>query len=254
MPQVVYAALNGSTEKLSLPDSHAYVMDGVKWGYHYEVFTPAFWAALAWMESTEAEGQSLRIGKTLSEEVAACLLGGHGIPAEVGLAAFYRVRDAGLLDGSLPSEGVLYDALSEPLIIKGRKVRYRFARQRSAFLSEALNVLDNSAPPTESHLDFRDWMLGIKGIGPKTASWITRNWLDSDEVAIIDIHIYRAGLLMNLYDSSESPSTRYFLMERKFLSFAKRLGLRPSFLDALIWRQMKNAGSMALNVLRRVLK
>lgn len=254
MTQVVCATVNGSVEKFQLPCHDMFVTDGVRWGHHYEIFTPAYWAAMAWMESADARGKSQRIGETLKEEVAACLLGGHGIPAEVGLAAFYRVRDAGLLCGPPPSEEKLLSELSEPLALNGRSVRYRFARQRSSFLSLALKALSDSSPPTMSHHDFRDWLLGIKGIGPKTASWITRNWLDSDEVAIIDIHIYRAGLLMSLYSRAETPSTRYFPMERKFLSLAKGLGVRPSFLDALIWRQMKNAGSMALDVLRRVLK
>ena len=74
--------------------------------------------------------------------------------------------------------------------------------------------------------------------------------MSSDSVAIIDIHIYRAGLLMGLYHSSETPAKHYFKMERRFLEFANAIGVRASILDALIWRQMKDAGNMALDLIR----
>ena len=44
-----------------------------------------------------------------------------------------------------------------------------------------------------SPVALRDWLLAIPGIGPKTASWIVRNRTGSSAVAIIDVHILRAG-------------------------------------------------------------
>jgi N-glycosylase/DNA lyase len=239
MAQEVFAEFDGVKEKLSLPDQDEYVMDGIVWGHHCALFTPAFWATLAWL------------GETLEEEIAACLLGGYGIPAEIGLAAFYKVRDAGLLDGDPPTKEALYQTLSEPITIGARKLRYRFAHQRSQYLSEALNRLRSSDPPTQDDLAFRKWLLELKGVGAKTASWITRNWLDSNNVAIIDIHIHRAGLLMGLYGIGELPTRHYFDMERKFLAFANRINVKASILDALIWRQMKDAGNIVLQLMKK---
>src|SRR5262249_41598769 len=144
----------------------------------------------------------------------------------------------------------LYKILAEPINIGSRGIRYRFANQRSGYLSRALTKLYDSPPPTHNALAFRNWLLDLKGVGPKTASWITRNWLDSDQVAIIDIHVYRAGLLMGLYQADESPLKDYFKMEQKFLSFAGAISVKANVLDAIIWRQMKDAGSMALSLIK----
>jgi N-glycosylase/DNA lyase len=238
--------------QLVLPDHNVEVMPGVVWGHHYATFTPAFWATQAWFDREDKLYSNFRIGDTLPEEIAACLLGGYGIPAEVGLAAFYSVRDRGLLLGSAPSTETLYKVLSKPLLVNKRPVRYRFAAQRSMYLSEALIALDSDQPPANDDQAFRQWLLNLRGIGPKTASWITRNWLSSDQVAIIDIHIHRAGLLMGLYQNSLSPSKDYFEMETRFLAFANCIGVKASVLDALIWRRMKDAGNFALTLLKRL--
>jgi N-glycosylase/DNA lyase len=252
MTQEISVNIAGNLRRLSLPDSDRQVLPGVRWGHHYSILTPAFWAAQAWLDEADNAYSTFRIGETLEEEVAACLLGGHGIPAEIGLAAFYRVRDCGLLTGKPPSETTLYQTLSEPLSIGSRKIRYRFAYQRSKYLSAALCKLYDAPPPMHDDLTFRQWLLGLSGIGPKTASWITRNWLESDRVAIIDIHIHRAGLLMGLYNQDESPAKHYFGMEQKFLAFASCIGVKASILDALIWRHMKDAGNLALDLIKRI--
>jgi thermostable 8-oxoguanine DNA glycosylase len=251
MTQEIIATFEGSTEKLILPDPDDYVMDGVRWGDNYALFTPSFWTTLAWLDKHDNDYESYRLGQTLEEEVAACLLGGYGIPAEVGWAAFYRIRDMGLLNDSCPSDETLYGALTEPLDVNGRNVRYRFARQKSKYLSSALAKFREGTPPTHDDLVLRNWLMELEGIGPKTASWITRNWLQSDRVAIIDIHIHRAGILMGLYDLKESPAKNYFAMESKFLNFAERIQVKASVLDALIWQQMKDAGSIALELVRK---
>jgi endonuclease III len=45
--------------------------------------------------------------------------------------------------------------------------------------------------------------MSLPGIGPKTASWIARNWLDADDVAILDIHIMRVGQVIGLFPLSK---------------------------------------------------
>ena len=192
MAQEIVATLAGRVQRLALPDPDDYVMDGVKWGDHCALFTPAFWATLSWLSETENNDELYRMGRTLEEEVAACLLGGYGIPAEVGWAAFHKIRDAGLLHTTCPSGDMLHKALTEPLNIRGRKIRYRFARQKANYLGAALLKFREDVPPVHDDLALRDWLMGLPEVGPKTASWITRNWLHSDRVAIIDIHIHRA--------------------------------------------------------------
>lgn len=94
-------------------------------------------------------------------------------------------------------------------------------------------------------------MTGLDGIGPKTASWIVRNWLDSDEVAIIDIHIHRVGILTGVFGPDQIVARDYMEMELQFLAFSTAIGARSSALDALIWSQMRQANALAIKLLRQ---
>jgi len=135
---------DGRLSELRLPSPAAEVVAGVRWGRFDVFFTPAFWVGQAWQGGTQWPRQSFRLGDSLREEVAACLLGGHGIPAEVGSAAFERLRSAGVLSGS-PSCQELQDLLTPPLSVRGRPVRYRFARQKARYLAGALAELPPSS-------------------------------------------------------------------------------------------------------------
>ena len=224
-------------------------MPGLNWGSFEQFFTPAFWRAQVWFDDMEAQAkgdprnaQSFCIGRSLREEVAACLLGGHGIPAEVGLAAFFRIRDAGLIERETPSILQIQHALNSPLEVDGRRVRYRFAAQKSAYLAAAFRKLSESDPPVHDGRSLRDWLLQLAGVGLKTASWITRNFLGSNAVAIIDIHIHRAGLIMGLFARNQIVQRDYLAMENRFLAFSDGIGVSAASLDAAVWREMRLAG------------
>lgn len=248
MNQKICVALNNKLSSLEMPSATTEVIPGVLWGDATHLYTPAYWKALCWLSSFEDSMSNYRLGNTINEEIAACILGGYGIPAEVGLAAFDRVRDAGVLD-QVVGERVIFDLLSQPLEVGKTRVRYRFAKQKSYYLSRALFKLANEEAPMRNAVDLRSWLLTIDGIGLKTASWITRNWLGSDDVAIIDVHIHRAGRLMNLFDCSHSPARSYLAMEQRFVDFCTNIEVKTSVLDALIWQQMKEAGRFAISIL-----
>jgi N-glycosylase/DNA lyase len=176
----------------------------VPWGHGWQVGTAAYWIALT--QTAVQDGRlpdspaRHRIGADLTEEVAACLLGGHGLPHQVGRAAFEAVRAAGLLHRPAePHE--LERVLRQPLQVGARTVRYRFPRQRAAYLAVALARLQAQPPPPSARA-LRGWLLELPGIGPKTASWIVRNHLGSNEVAIIDIHVLRAGIAASVFSPS----------------------------------------------------
>jgi thermostable 8-oxoguanine DNA glycosylase len=130
------------------------------------------------------------------------------------------------------------DWLQRPLNLGNRSVRYRFARQKARYLAQALAKLDRDDFEGLRDQALRDALLALPGIGYKTASWITRNWLDSDAVAILDIHIVRAGLLAGFFDPSLSVERHYSRLEAQFLTFSEGLGVRASELDAVIWAEM----------------
>lgn len=258
VPQIIHERGPNGLEALELPDPDLPVMPGVRWGRYDALFTPAYWRCQTWLSGLIGCGAvTYALGRTLAEEVAACLLGGHGIPAEVGLAAFERLRSLGLLssDGPAPTHRALVAALGAPLSVSGRTVRYRFVEQKSRYLSEALPRLpDAPLPPSEgsrptlahsAHRQLRDWLCTLPGVGPKTASWVTRNWLGSDAVAIIDVHLYRACVLARVFRGTEVVARDYLALESRFLDFAIAIGASAALLDAVMWRDMRWLGPHA---------
>ncbi len=209
----------------------------LRWGEQWQVGSAAYWTALT---SALRAPCTHAIGKDLREEVAACILGGYGIPANVGLAAFSAVRDAGLIESGASPED-FERVLSTPLPVGGRLVRYRFGHQRSARLAEALRMLAVSDPPSEPR-DLRDWLLSLPGVGLKTASWIVRNFFGCDQIAIIDVHVWRAGVAAAVFDPAWTPSMHYQLLEQMFCAWASRGGVSAADLDAVIWSQMASFG------------
>jgi N-glycosylase/DNA lyase len=232
-----------------IPGPEVAALPGIPWGRPEVFFTPAYWMTQYWMSDDGNHPHSHRLGQTLAEETVACLLGGHGIPAEVGIAAFERLRSRGLIESSRLEAGVLSSSLREPLDISGRQITYRFWSQKAQYITTALRVLDESSPPIASARGLRQYLMNIPGIGPKTASWIVRNWLESDEVAILDIHIVRAGQLMNLYSANDRVESHYFEMERRFLDFCSAIEAPASDVDALIWSKMRQSRRLVARLL-----
>jgi len=241
--QTVYAIHGGTLETLNLPSPEEEVLPGVPWGRAEECLTPAYWASQVWMNDAHRTYSHYRLGNSLIEEVAACLLGGHGIPAEVGLAAYERVRNSGLLMEA-PTAEKLEALLREPFSVRGRKVRYRFAHQKAGYLAMALQRLHAQPTIPQNGQALRSFLLELPGIGPKTASWITRNWLESDEVAILDIHILRAGVAAGFFPKKVDIAKTYFALEESFLAFAHAIRCRASVLDNFMWHQMRQIGHL----------
>ncbi len=223
------------------PDAQSEVLPGVAWGLIEAFPSPAYWAYQAWANDRQPEPLNYRLGDSLVEEVGACLLGGHGIPSQVGLAAFAHLRTLGAFKGRAPSEAQILEWLSEPLNVGGRPIRYRFAKQKARYLHAALVSLEEGNIPAHSGRALRDWLLKLPGVGYKTASWIARNWLNADDVAILDIHILRAGALAGFFSVGLTVERHYLKLEQEFLALSNAIGVRPSKLDALMWYQMMSA-------------
>lgn len=232
------SSVEGFPSRHFLPDDE--VIPGVRFGRPEWVPAPAFWASLAAKEGEDADYYISPPGTPLAEDLAFCLLGGFGIKMELNQAAWERLHDAGVFDADpVPSRDEIEKLLSEPLNVNGRLQRYRFPRQRAERLSIALNSIREAPPQTDNPVQFRDSLMKLPGIGPKTASWIVRNWLGSDEVAILDVHVLRAGTMIGLFPKDYRLPRDYIALERRFLDFAKALKVRAAALDALMWREMR---------------
>jgi N-glycosylase/DNA lyase len=222
-----------------IPPAKCDVLPGVPWGSPAELFTPAYWVYQYWALSPDKP--SVRLGRTLQEEVAACLLNGYGVPAEVALAAYDKLRLEGLLAGT-PCYGDLLACLSSPLSVGSRTMRYRFAQQKSKYLANAFRRIALEAAPNDP-FTLRAWLTTFPGIGMKISSWIARNVTGSDSLAVLDVHLLRAGRHMGLFGDARLP-VDYMRMESQFVTFAWAAGCRPSVLDALIWGHMRKWGHL----------
>jgi thermostable 8-oxoguanine DNA glycosylase len=85
----------------------------------------------------------------------------------------------------------------------------------------------------------RDALVTLPGVGPKTASWIVRNWRGSDEVSILDVHILRAGRTLGIFPEEWRVERNYRELEEAYLAFARDIGARASILDSVMWMTMR---------------
>lgn len=244
MWQEIWRTSGEDVVALRMPGADDEVLPSVRWGRVDDLMTPAYWKGQCWQVERLGWHCTFRLGSDLREELAACLLGGWGMPAELGFAAFQRLRDRGLLRRPTPAH-VLEEALTEPLSIGGAKRRYRFPKQRAAYLAGCLSGVETLREP-ECDRALRDALLNLPGLGWKTASWVVRNYRASSAVAIIDVHVVRAGLVAGIFDPAWTPQRNYRELEEAFLGMAEAIGVRAALLDAVIWDQMRRFGDLAI--------
>lgn len=225
-----------------LRDPVAFAIEGVPWGKPFEVPSAAYWGFLTDRKRHDPRYWPSRQRRTLLEQAAFCLLGGYGMPAEAGIAAFKAVAAAGLLKRGVTALQIEH-VLRRPLPFAGRDYRYRFPRQKARYLATLVDVLIDIVPSSDA-LSLRDVLLSVPGLGYKTASWIVREWMDSDSVAIIDIHIERACKAIGVFQLEHTPAKNYLQMESRFLDFAHALDVRPAVLDNIMWETMRSEGAV----------
>jgi len=236
----------------SIPFANEELMPGVAWGDPWNLFTPAYWLTQSWMAQLDTQPitrYSARDGVT--GELVFCMLGGYGITAELATAAYEHCRSLGLIERVETRSEVWAAALTTPLLVQGRRVLYRFPNQKSKFIAAAMLSIRDRPLRLTCGRGLRSQLLGFAGVGYKTASWVARNVLDCDDVAILDIHLIRAGKLCGLFSEADHVERDYLEMEARFLQFSRALELRPAVLDCLIWDEMREAGSLPMQLLAR---
>jgi N-glycosylase/DNA lyase len=208
----------------------------VHWGHTWEHGTAAYWLEAARRSARPEEPLRHQLTESLYDEVALCMLGGFGMPYELGLAAFEALRDDLLRHDPTPSNSAIEKILLRPLSVGDSVRRYRFPHQRATRLSAALRHLHASDAPTDP-LEIRDWLTGAPGIGLKTASWIVRNRWPDAAVAILDVHVIRAGVRATVFPDGTRIASAYHRLEALFVAWAQVEEVRPADLDATIWAE-----------------
>ncbi|MHB8618782.1 MAG: 8-oxoguanine DNA glycosylase [Chloroflexota bacterium] len=237
--QVVHMQEDGQILEMELPGPSEAVIPGVAWGRADVLFTPAYWSLQARFHPAASNRNSPRLMATLREELTACVLGTYGIPAQVSLQFARRLCESGLIWEPKPRVEAIFAELSRPLLHGGTWRRYRFANQKSRYLAAILSSFPLQEPFDGDDVGFRNWLRSFPGIGFKVASWVTRNWRNSDVVAVLDVHVHRAGALCGLFGLDQTVQRNYIEMEQRYLSFAAAIRVRPAVLDAVIWEQMR---------------
>lgn len=210
------------------------------WGESWRIGTAAFWVE----QCRHAERVELRLGQSLLEEVVACLLGGWGVPGDIGVAAFKQLQQAQLLNPPADAKAI-EDALGQPLHVPGREraVRYRFPKQRSSRVARAIEILASARMPDDP-IALRQWLASnIPGVGLKTASWIVRNLSADAPIAVIDVHVRRAGIGAGFFDPSWQLPRDYHLFEAAFVEVARYGKVPPGHLDHTVWSTLASVPS-----------
>jgi N-glycosylase/DNA lyase len=232
------------------PNANQEILPGIKWGNYGQLFTPAFWKFQYLLADFTNDKYEHRLSNNIIEEIIFCLLGGYGIPSEMGVLAFKRLKEDVLYTEKIKFNKI-FSALNKPFEIEnGKKVHYRFANQKSKYIYSFLTKNEHHPISTHCDLEFRNSLLNIEGIGLKTASWITRNWLRSNRVAILDVHLVRAGILTGFFKENINLKSDYYKLEKKYLNFCFALDVLASDLDAVIWNYMKNYNRLAIKQLK----
>jgi len=219
---------------------------GINWQEAGKRFTKSYWEVQYHL--VDSSFSSFQIGVNLKEEVVACLLGGYGLKAELGLLAFHRIKNLRLIS-SKATLSEIENAISTPFMLDGNEVHYRFPHQKSKYI---FNFLHRDDIEELEHLcgsELRNRLLSVKGIGPKTASWIARNYGNCEDVAIVDIHIYRAGRLAGFVNPLWNMQKDYYKIEKSFLDFCHSINALPSKMDSIMWNQMKESNKRAIELL-----
>jgi thermostable 8-oxoguanine DNA glycosylase len=235
--QTMHVTAQSGYLTVALPDPDIEALPGILWGRFDQLLTAAYWKGQADQACLLGLHGRLRLGSDLREEAAACLLGGYGMKGELGVLAFRRLRDKGLLQRETCAEEFETN-LAEPFLMNGAAVRYRFPRQKSRYLERMMVIFSDFDEPDDD-VTLRDSLTAIPGVGLKTASWVVRNHRSSDAVAVLDIHITRACEHLGVFPAHSEPQKSYFDLETRFLRFAKAIDVPASILDAVMWRHMR---------------
>ncbi|MCM8818738.1 MAG: N-glycosylase/DNA lyase [Candidatus Omnitrophica bacterium] len=133
--------------------------------------------------------------------------------------------------------------------IKNCLKNVRFKNKKAKYLVEASKLFkeDNSflkfiIENKKNPFYLREFLVwNVKGFGYKEASHFLRNIGIGENLAILDRHILKNLKEFNIID--EIPATltkkKYIEIEKKFIEFSKKIGIKPAELDLLLWAKEK---------------
>lgn len=109
---------------------------------------------------------------------------------------------------------------------------------RKLFISDGKLDIKKRLSGLNTPYETREWLVeNVRGMGYKEASHLLRNLGMGGDLAILDRHILKNLVLLNVIDDipkSMSPKN-YLEIEKIMVKFAKKIKIPPDHLDLLLW-------------------
>ena len=190
----------------------------------------------------------------IEDELLFCLLGGFGITYEHGRSASVAIRQLRPFSSEWEDEHLFETIQStlmrpqfEPCRRDGSFRRYRFPKQKASVVVKARQWVRSQHPLDERLLqlssakDRRSFLSGCPGMGFKSASWLLRNIGLGRDLAIIDVHVFRALLnAKRIPDDIRIPKD-YEVAEEAFLAWCDELEAPSAAFDLFVWHWQRGA-------------
>lgn len=187
-------------------------------------------------------------------ELSCCILSSQ-VPYTLAMAAADAIDKHGYLRQDDQSSDVLtdriFDLLSTPLNVEGKKRSYRFPKARAGQLAATRAAVTKACGSLNALIsglsanDTRTWLVThAPGVGPKQASMFLRNCGITYDLAILDRHVLNYMSAQGIYSgrqTSISGLNQYDRYEKTLRSHACELDCPVGLLDWAIWIVMRVA-------------
>ena len=152
---------------------------------------------------------------------------------------------------NLVNNGLLFDGQPEEIAEYLNIVRFKNNKSRYLVELRELMTVDGKLQPKKilsdkgNTLEKREWIFkNIKGMGMKEANHVLRNLGFGDEIAILDRHILRNLVQLNIIDEIPKSITekKYYEIEEKMKEYSEYSEITMGELDLVLW--YKEAGEV----------
>jgi N-glycosylase/DNA lyase len=162
-----------------------------------------------------------------------------------------KARNADKAIKKLVLEGKLFNGTAEEIAEELNIVRFK--NNKSRYIVEAREklykngeyILKDILEEIKEPLKMREWLVkNIKGIGFKESSHFLRNVGFYKDISILDRHILRNLVYLNVIDEVPKSITmkKYIEIEEKMKNESDKLGIDMEYLDLVLW--YKEAGEI----------
>ena len=171
--------------------------------------------------------------KKVFAEVAFCIL----TPQSKAKNAWQAITN-------LVNNGLLFDGQPEEIAEYLNIVRFKNNKSRYLVELRELMTVDGKLQPKKILSDKGNTLEKIKGMGMKEANHVLRNLGFGDEIAILDRHILRNLVQLNIIDEIPKSITekKYYEIEEKMKEYSEYSEITMGELDLVLW--YKEAGEV----------